>query len=333
VNWAGVQLTGPPILIAGLRDRRQRLTGQRLNVDIGVHADLEAVGTSTLARFSKEELKPVPYTPYIGQADGEYLTIDPGDLVATVHSEDDDGTPTERKETAALVDLIERADELPEIGAAELLDRLDTEDFYFQAICMETGNGRIGFVTKSSKMQVLKRSGSVWLAKDDQNDRFTGISKPQIMLESRVHAIIGPSEVAILNRSQFQFLVSDVRLVQGYAPAQVRRIAKAFAQRGVPLSAATAAAIEQKATGSIQLAKRLDAFAERIDSVDVARIASGAGFMAQDLAKDDFVNASGEIECAPDRVQELLDALEGRYFDDPFSPEKRRADRFRRRPG
>lgn len=39
----------------------------------------------------------------------------------------------------------------------------------------------------------------------------------------------------------------------------------------------------------------------------------------------------GLRECADDRVLELLDALEGRFFDDAFTTEKRRADRFRKR--
>jgi hypothetical protein len=38
-----------------------------------------------------------------------------------------------------------------------------------------------------------------------------------------------------------------------------------------------------------------------------------------------------ELECDPSRAVELLDALEGRFFGDAFSTEKRRADRFRKR--
>jgi hypothetical protein len=45
----------------------------------------------------------------------------------------------------------------------------------------------------------------------------------------------------------------------------------------------------------------------------------------------DFVNAAGEVACEPDRIDELLDALEGRYLGDSFSKEKRRVDRFRPR--
>ncbi|HWF50282.1 MAG TPA: hypothetical protein VG294_06515 [Solirubrobacteraceae bacterium] len=49
------------------------------------------------------------------------------------------------------------------------------------------------------------------------------------------------------------------------------------------------------------------------------------------LKKADFVNRQGEIQCDDERVVELLDALEGRYFDDGFTDEHRRADRFRPR--
>ena len=72
----------------------------------------------------------------------------------------------------------------------------------------------------------------------------------------------------------------------------------------------------------MQLAKRLDAFLDRIDDVDINRVANGRGFTTQDLKKKDFVNAKGELHCADDRVLELIDALEGRFFDDGFTTEK-----------
>jgi hypothetical protein len=65
-------------------------------------------------------------------------------------------------------------------------------------------------------------------------------------------------------------------------------------------------------------------------AIDAQALLSGSGFTAQDLEPEDFVK-DGVIECVDNRVPELLDALEGRFFSDAFSPEKRRADRFRRR--
>jgi hypothetical protein len=126
-------------------------------------------------------------------------------------------------------------------------------------------------------------------------------------------------------------LVSDIGLVERYAPAQVKVICESFESRGVTLSESTARALEDKAKDSVRLAKRLDAFNERVRKLDVSRITDGNGFTAQGLSQDDFVNKSGEIECAPERVGELVDALEGRFFDDGFSDEQRRADRFRKR--
>jgi hypothetical protein len=65
-------------------------------------------------------------------------------------------------------------------------------------------------------------------------------------------------------------------------------------------------------------------------AIDAQALLSGSGFTAQDLEPEDFVK-DGVIECVDNRVPELLDALEKRFFSDAFSPEKRRADRFRRR--
>lgn len=144
------------------------------------------------------------------------------------------------------------------------------------------------------------------------------------MLETDTHSILAPGEIAILNVTQVQFLVGDIGLVQTYAPQQVKVIAESFKSRGFPLNVSTAAALTAAAKGSVQLAKRLDAFNERVLDLDVSRITNGKGFTRQGLKKADVVNRKGEIECADDRVVELVDALEGRYFDDGFSDEHRR---------
>ena len=194
---------------------------------------------------------------------------------------------------------------------------------------MHTGNGVVGFVTKGNAGRAIKPS-AITLG-SDANDRFKKIGRPELILDGDTHAILAPAEIAILNVTQFQFLVGDIGLVQEYAAGQVQVISQSFAGRGVPLNASTAAALTAKAAGSVQIAKRLDAFNERILVLDVAKITNGQGFMQQGLKKADFVNRKGEIQCHNDRVMELLDALEGRYFDDGFTDEHRRADRFRKR--
>ena len=146
-----------------------------------------------------------------------------------------------------------------------------------------------------------------------------------------MHAVISPEEVAILNRTQFQFMVSDTALISSHVPIQIERIVKTFKGRGIKVADSTQAALLASAMGSVRVAKRLDAFAERAKTLDVSLISNGVGFKSQELVPGDFVNAKGEIACEPNRVAELLDALEGRFFGDAFSAEKRRADRFRQR--
>jgi hypothetical protein len=326
MDWARLDLTGDPILVVGLRGTGDRLESYRVTLDRNVHPELRRVVDETIERISG--MDPVEYTPYVEPQADEYLTLDASSLVLTIETADEDGVRTRRQQTAELAALVQRADVLPELGAGQLIERLDK--FRVQAICLRAGTDLVGFVTKATARQVMKRS-AIPLGKDDSNDRFKRLSRPEVVLEGDVHAIVMPSEVAILNKAQFQFLVGDVGLVAQYAPAQVKRIASRLKARGIPLSAATTAAIEAKAIASVQVAKRLDAFAERVEQIDVTLIANGGGFRAQELQPDDFVNADGEIECDTDRVVELLDALEGRFFGDAFSPEKRRADSFRRR--
>ena len=93
---------------------------------------------------------------------------------------------------------------------------------------------------------MIKRS-AIPLGLDDATDRFKSISRPELVLEGDVHAIMAPGEIAILNKPQFQFLVGDIGLVSQYVPAQVKLISSRLKKHGIPLSASTRKAIEAKA--------------------------------------------------------------------------------------
>jgi hypothetical protein len=329
MSWEHVQLRGTPLLVVGVRDRHRRLTGHQVDVDRDVHPDLRQVAVRALERV--RAMDPVPYTPYVDPDEDEYLTINATTLTARPIRRARDSTqdpPTEDDEHAALVQMIVNSDYLDRMGAGRLA--ASEEEFYAQAICYRQAGKRIGFVARANPRQVLKRN-RIYLGKHDREDRLTKITRPELVLESEVHALDSETEIAVLNRNMFQNLVADTQLIATYVPAQVRTIAKRFKSRGLTLSAATQSALGEAATKSPRIAKRLSAFTERIDAIDVSAITSGRGFTRSDLAKKDFVNAQGEVQCDPARVKELLDALEGRFFGDPFSPEKRRADRFRRR--
>jgi hypothetical protein len=322
--WNALKLTGDPILVVGLRPKT-KIIGYRVTVDNNLHPDLRKIADDALAIVRKRTA--INYTPYVEPGDNEYLKLAPGALTITKTRTYPSGTTSQKQQTAGLLEIIQNADTLPPLGAKALTERLD--EFVLQAVCLHSGTDVVGFVTKGNAGRVIKPSAiSLGL---DQNDRFKKISRPEVILDGDTHAILAPGEIAILNVTQFQFLVGDIGLVEEYAPQQVKVISQSFKSRGVPLSASTAAALALKAKGSVQLAKRLDAFNERILILDVSRITNGKGFVQQGLTKADFVNNKGEIQCDDDRVVELLDALEGRYFDDGFSDEHRRADRFRKR--
>jgi hypothetical protein len=326
MGWHETDVKGDPVLVVGLRSEKNIVEGFRVNLDNDVSPDLQKVAADTLHWMQGREA--VEYTPYIAPEDDEYLTIATQTLPARPSIKNE--APTEKEEAAVVVALINECDVLPEIGAGQLIKRLEDGALYLQAICLLAGDERVGFVTKTKAQQVMKRS-NIPLGKNDSNDRLKKITRPELVLESDVHAIISSQEIAILNRNQFQFLLSDVPLIFSHVPVQVERIADAFKDRGIQLSGETQTFILGEAMQSIRLAKRLEAFAERIQVIDVSRIANGNGFTDQDLAATDFVNSKGEISCESQRVSELLDALEGRFFGDAFSAEKRRADRFRKR--
>jgi hypothetical protein len=329
------------MLIIAFRDHRRILSGRRVNIDVNLHAVLRSIAVEALARVAASEA--VEYTPYVEASEGEYLEIDPSRVsrlprsaprggrrsendAATV----DDAASIEDQETIALLGLVSGADYLEPIGAGQILETLP-ETFYAQIVCFaDEDNRRVGFVTKTNPRSVIKRSW-IPLGRGDNADRFKRVSPPDLILESNVHAIVSTERVAVLNRAQFQFLLSDTDLVFRHVPAQVEKIKRALTGLGVPLAPGMGDVIVSAGQASVQLAKRLDSFGDRVSQIDVDRIRTGSGFRESDLDKADFVNAAGQIACEPARVRELVDALEGRFFRDSFSPERRRADRFRRR--
>jgi hypothetical protein len=323
-NWNTLKLNGDPILVVGLRPKT-KILGHRVTVDKSLHSDLRKIADDALTLVKKRTA--VDYTPYVEPGDNEYLELAPSTLTVTKTRTNPSGFTSQKQQTARLLEIVRNADTLPPLGARALVTRLD--DFVFQAVCLHAGTDVVGFVTKGNAGRVIKPS-AITLGVDN-GDRFKKISRPEVILEGDTHAILAPGEIAILNVTQFQFLVGDIRLVEEYAAAQVEAISQSFQGRGVRLSASTATALATKAKSSVQLAKRLDSFNERILVLDVSRITNGKGFTQQGLKKADFVNSQGEIQCKDDRVVELLDALEGRYFDDGFTDEHRRADRFRKR--
>ncbi|HLX78732.1 MAG TPA: hypothetical protein VKR27_07590, partial [Acidimicrobiales bacterium] len=332
--WSDVVARGDPILVIFLRGARRRLEGRRIPIDRNVFGELTAVANGVLERVRSMER--VDYSPYVGLEEKEYLGLDRADVVSKIQANRLEGPDEETgesepadDETVALLQAIDDAEYLPALGAGSI-EGLSPDDFAAQAICFGSGNNRVGFATRSNPRKVLRRS-LIPLGKSDDGDRLKRVVSPELVLESDVHAVVTAQEIAILNPTQFQYLVTDATLLADAVPSQVRVIEAAFKVRDVKIARTTTQALEARARQQPRLARRLSAFADRIEQIDLAALASGKGFRQQELKPSDFVNAAGEIECAPERLPELLDALEGRFFKDAFSTEKRRADRFRKR--
>ena len=331
INWPEIKLDSDPILVVLIRGDQRQLTGRRVSIDQNVFDELRQVAQATADRAV--QMDAVPYTPYVGLDENEYLTLARSLLVpkSTSKQTTEANADASADETVGLLGIVDRAEYWPSMGAGAV-QSVPEDAFAGQAICFGDGQSRIGFVTRTNPRKVLKRS-LIPLGKADDNDRLKRVTSPELVLEPIVHAVVTTEELAIFNQTQFQFLVTDATLLADRVPTQVTAIGTAFQSRGIVLSASTISALTARAQRQPRVARRLAAFAERIDHINLKALKTGKGFKTQDLKPDDFVNAAGELECIPERVVEMLDALEGRFFKDAFSPEKRRADRFRpRRP-
>jgi hypothetical protein len=334
VEWVSFDLDGDPILVVLVRGTARRLGGRRVPIDQNVYDELRGVAKAAIERVAS--MKRVDYSPYVGLDEGEYLGLEREAIVAKARPKRKQSTDGEDAneasigdETVAILEAVDAADYLEAMGAAAIGD-VPPESFAGQVICFGTDDARIGFVTRANPRKILKRS-LIPLGKADDSDRLKRVTKPELVLEPTIHAIVTNDEVAVLNPTQFQFLVADATLLADHVPAQVRVIEAAFTARGMKVAQPTLDALTARAQQQPRLARRLDAFADRVGQIDLEALSTGEGFKTQELEASDFMDSTGAIACAPDRLPELLDALEGRFFKDAFSAEERRADRFRRR--
>ncbi len=196
MGWQETNVESDPLLIVGLRSDRGIVEGFRVNIDDDVSPALRKVAADTLDWLNDRTA--VAYTPYVDPEDGEYLTIAASTLPPKPARGKD--ASSEKEETAVIVALIRDSDVLPEMGAGELIKRLEDGALYLQAICLSANKERIGFVTKAKSQQVMKRS-SIPLGKHDKNDRLKKVARPALVLESDVHAV-GLDPISVVTRGR-----------------------------------------------------------------------------------------------------------------------------------
>jgi hypothetical protein len=308
-----VDLAGKPRLLLGWRPAAGQIAGGRVPLHDDVFESLRQVATTAMERLAKGDRR--SYEPNALLEGGEeHYFIDAKDLP----KKGSDDLP----EAADLIKLTDDTDKLKAIQSG----RLASGKFLFYAVVMPGSEGPVGFVRKVDPAAELRKGLAVF----QFADTLRRVTKPDLILYSGIDLIVGPPGIAAFSKTALQTLLSDVQVVLQDVPENVQRVSDAL-RRTMPMSKGATDALGRYASVRPSAAARLRLLPDRLKAInlDVDKLRKSLRHHGVDASV--LVDSKGNFAFGEPEVPIFLDVVEGRWFEDDFSPEKRRADRFSKR--
>lgn len=232
------------------------------------------------------------------------------------------GSPVADLTTAALIDAVRQSHGIQPISAQELTKRR----LAFYAICWgEAGTPGLALIRRLNPQRVVK-PGHWFFA---YHDVLRTVEQPTFMLDDRADLVVADDRIVMLNEVAGRGLLADIKLAQTQA---VQNFAEISTTLGAGAFTDTAEDLFVRASERVTVARRLSWIAETLrgKSIAPATLVAKARSDFDDWAE--LIDERGRIVVSdPARVNDVLEILEGRLFQDPISGEHRRADRMSRR--
>ncbi|MHA6802965.1 hypothetical protein [Salinifilum ghardaiensis] len=342
--WGDLPLDGDPRLILGWRPKQRRLEGQRLNIHEDAFADLREIARGALDDLAERTARPYePHANLDGQDEYFALTLDeiPGaDLNEVLSRDASAGATADRTAGGGKAASSTPSEPTPdeEGNAADLLRLLRTADqnepmhpkaigqqrYHFYAICFGTGDSVTAFVQKTDPRRSLKRGRRFF----QYHDTLRSAKAPDLVLDEKVSFVIHDRQVAITHSQDFTDLLADVGIALRDVPTNVDRIATTL-EPVAPLNDDSRDALRTLAGTRTSLAGRLHRLQRRLGelALDTDQVLAAAKRHMDDPSKiieDDGTFTFNDLP----GVHTFLDLAEGRLFEDDFTGERRRADRW-----
>jgi hypothetical protein len=240
----------------------------------------------------------------------------PGKGAPTVGEE---GAPAAEDDTADLVWLVKHVDGLEPADR----DRLDEGGFSFYAICWPHGGSMIGFVSRTNPVATLKPGMRYF----QYGDAMTAARRPDFALKEGADLVVGAEGTAILSPYSFDTLLGDV----GVWTDQVKKdlaTARTLLADSISLTSGAAEALQAEASRTRANAKRLRFLLDRLKAISLEAASLRSSLVRHGVDPDLLLDANGQFSFRREGVPLFFDAVEGRYFEDDLSGERRRADRY-----
>lgn len=305
MSWTGIDLSADPRLVVGRRPKAKHLEAERVDLHQDTFAVLREIAQAALEKLEATTRR--LYEPYAELEIGEEH-FELGVMSDVAFDEP----------VADLTRIIRIVDDLASVDARNLAN----QNNLFYAVCWPSVAGGTGFVTKTDPARVV-RHGRFF----QYRDALRAIDTPDLVLSDSTDFVVHEGLAGILRPTPFRMLFADIDVALQDVPNYVAASKQALAN-SVPLTDAAAAALQTVVSRRTSYAARLRRLSERLAQVpltmDLVRAAA-----AQHLDNPDLLfNSAGEFEFGEDEVAVVLDLLEGRLFEDDFSGEHRRADRY-----
>lgn len=319
-SWLAVETNFAPRLIVGWRPRPRELAAALVELHEDTFDDLRLVAQEALETLATADAIPFEHEALPEERE-EYIRRSITDL-PSANVPDSDSDDSGNDGSAGLIKIVKECDQLPGISAGQLSEG----DFAFYGIAYsQTDSEMVGFIRAISPIRAMRKA-AFW-------GRFSGslrrVEKPDLMLDSEVDIVVTADELAILRRSAYDRLFSDLDELAAAVPQNVSALAEAMPLLGLTDDAKEV--LNGLGTELRSVAKRLNRLhtVEGLSSLTPTSLREALQRHGEDSLP--WFNEADELTLDRARAKEFIDLVEGRWWTSDFQQERRRADRFRRR--
>lgn len=312
-------------MLIGWRESR-RLNAYRVRLHQDIYGDIAALCQPAVERIQNYAER--AFENFAELDDGEYFwyahaslpSHEPGPATGSATPEVAlEDSPTLEDDTADLVRLVKSVDGLQEASR----DDIDEEGYSFYAICWPHRVSMIGFVSRVNPMATLKPGYRYF----QFGNVLRAATRPDFSLREGADLVIGVEGTAILSPYSFEILLNDVGIRFGRVNGDVATVKEALANT-IPMTPEAEEALQIAASRTRSNAKRLRLLPDRLSKISLDTASVRRSLDSHGIDSDLLFDANGHFSFASQNVGIFLDVIEGRYFEDDLSGERRRADRY-----
>ncbi len=305
--WSKVEVVGDPRLLIGRRPRPHQLSGVRIDLHQDTFGVLAEIARTALDGLASSQAR--PYEPFAALEDGEEHFELRVDQVQGVGGD-----------SAHLFGLLDIVDDLEVEDPRELSDRSNA----FYALCWPDAPTPLSVIKKIDPARAV-RHGRFF----QYRDTLRRMENPDLILADSVDFAIAGDRAGVLRSAPFRQLLSDTQVALEQVPTYVESISESLEPQ-VPMSNDSRTVLTAKATARVSYAQRLGRLVDRLQRVAPTRAQIEQACQRHLGDPHALLDDKGRLEITESTVPLALDLLEGRLFEDDFSGEHRRADRWSR---